>query len=225
MHDKELEFYVSDTGVGIEPDKLGTIFDRFIKLNNFVHGTGLGLSICKSLVEQMGGRIGVESKPGIGSRFWFTYPLNENFVCDNMREELKPALSEEEVSQKGNRKPLILVAEDTDSNFLLISIILKKEYEIIRAVNGFEVMRLEEIHRPDIILMDIRMPEMDGIEATYKLRDKGVDTPIIAVTAFAFDQDRNRILEAGCDDYISKPIFSAILKERIRYWLNERGKL
>ncbi|WP_297928115.1 ATP-binding protein [uncultured Coprobacter sp.] len=225
VHDKELEFYVSDTGVGIEPDKLGTIFDRFIKLNNFVHGTGLGLSICKSLVEQMGGRIGVESKPGIGSRFWFTYPLNENFVCDNMREESKPVLSEEEVSQKGNRKPLILVAEDTDSNFLLISIILKKEYEIIRAINGFEVMRLEEIHRPDIILMDIRMPEMDGIEATYKLRDKGVDTPIIAVTAFAFDQDRNRILEAGCDDYISKPIFSAILKERIRYWLNERGKL
>ena len=195
VHDKELEFYVSDTGVGIEPDKLGTIFDRFIKLDNFVHGTGLGLSICKSLVEQMGGRIGVESNPGIGSRFWFTYPLNENFISGDMCEESKHALSEG-VLQKENRKPLILVAEDTDSNFLLISVILKKEYEIIRATSGIEVIKLEEVYNP-----------------------------IIAVTAFAFDQDRNRILEAGCDDYISKPIFSAILKERIRYWLNEKRKL
>ena len=224
VHDKELEFYVSDTGVGIEPDKLGTIFDRFIKLDNFVHGTGLGLSICKSLVEQMGGRIGVESNPGIGSRFWFTYPLNENFISGDMCEESKHALSEG-VLQKENRKPLILVAEDTDSNFLLISVILKKEYEIIRATSGIEVIKLEEVYNPDVILMDIRMPEMDGIEATFRLRDKGVKTPIIAVTAFAFDQDRNRILEAGCDDYISKPIFSAILKERIRYWLNEKRKL
>ena len=123
------------------------------------------------------------------------------------------------------RKKIFLVAEDTDSNFLLISVILKKEYEIIRATSGIEVIKLEEVYNPDVILMDIRMPEMDGIEATFRLRDKGVKTPIIAVTAFAFDQDRNRILEAGCDDYISKPIFSAILKERIRYWLNEKRKL
>lgn len=224
VRDKEMEFYVSDTGVGIEPGKQRSIFDRFIKLDKFVHGTGLGLSICKSLVEQMGGEIGVESELGKGSRFWFTYPLNEPLTNEDMNKSEQPRQNSG-VLQSGDVKPLILVAEDTDSNFLLISTILKKEYEIVRAVDGINAIELEAIHKPDIILMDIRMPRMDGVEATRKLRDKGVTIPIIAVTAFAFDQDRSRILDAGCNDYISKPISSVILKERIQFWLDKKAEL
>lgn len=219
VRNKEIEFYVSDTGVGIEPDKQKRIFDRFIKLNKFVHGTGLGLSICKSIVEQMGGKIGVESELGKGSRFWFTYPLNEP-VTDNKMEKSEES-SQNSISRNADDKPLILVAEDTDSNFLLISTILKKEYKLVRAVDGIEAVDFAGQYRPDLILMDIRMPRMDGTEATRILRDKGMETPIIAVTAFAFDQDRNRILEAGCNDYITKPISSTVLKERIQYWLNK----
>ena len=218
---KEIEFYVSDTGVGIDRDKQISIFDRFIKLNKFVHGTGLGLSICKSLVEQMGGKIGVESELGKGSRFWFTYPLNEP-VADNKLERTEDS-SQDDISYATGDKPLILVAEDTDSNFLLISTILKKAYRLVRAVNGIEAVDLAGQYRPDLILMDIRMPRMDGMEATRILREKGVEIPIIAVTAFAFDQDRNKILEAGCDDYIAKPISSVVLKDKIRYWLSKES--
>ena len=123
----------------------------------------------------------------------------------------------------------IMIADDEGIAIEGLKFIIEKNFKdkciIESAKSGREVIELSETFRPDIVFMDIRMPEMDGIEATFRLRDKGVKTPIIAVTAFAFDQDRNRILEAGCDDYISKPIFSAILKERIRYWLNEKRKL
>ena len=121
----------------------------------------------------------------------------------------------------------ILICDDAAFMRMMIKDILTKNgYNIVgEAENGAKAVEKYAELKPDLVLMDITMPEMDGIEATFRLRDKGVKTPIIAVTAFAFDQDRNRILEAGCDDYISKPIFSAILKERIRYWLNEKRKL
>ena len=123
-------------------------------------------------------------------------------------------------------KKKILLIDDKASIAKVVSIYLGKEYDFTYCENPIKAIEwLHEGNMPDLIISDIRMPEMDGIEATFRLRDKGVKTPIIAVTAFAFDQDRNRILEAGCDDYISKPIFSAILKERIRYWLNEKRKL
>ena len=121
----------------------------------------------------------------------------------------------------------VMICDDAAFMRMMIKDILTKNgYEIAaEAENGAIAVEKYPEAKPDLVLMDITMPEMDGIEATFRLRDKGVKTPIIAVTAFAFDQDRNRILEAGCDDYISKPIFSAILKERIRYWLNEKRKL
>jgi len=100
----------------------------------------------------------------------------------------------------------ILVAEDTESNFLLLSIILRKDYEILRAFNGAEAVEICRAEHPDLILMDIKMPYMDGLEATRLIRGYSKDIPIIALTAFAFESDRERAIEAGCNDYLTKPV-------------------
>lgn len=216
----EIKFYVRDTGCGIPKEKQDAVFDRFVKLNNFVQGTGLGLSICKSLIEQMDGCIGVESTLGEGSCFWFTHPYLPELI------PVKPkAVADLFIDQSENvekvLKPTILIAEDTDSNFLLISTILKKDYSLIRAYNGAEAVELFKKIRPDIILMDVKMPVMDGVEATLEIRKADVDIPIIAVTAFAFDRDRQRVIDAGCNDYMPKPIQMNLLKDMIRKYLNE----
>lgn len=213
--DKELRFYVRDTGTGIPADKVNSIFDRFVKLNTFVHGTGLGLSICKSIVEQMGGTIGVESEEGEGSCFWFTHPYIQGTVENVVENKMQTVRAE----FKGITRPKVLVAEDTDSNFLLVSSILKKEYEVQRACTGVEAVTLYATFHPDIILMDLKMPEMDGLEATVAIREKDKHVPIIAVTAFAFDQDKQRSMDAGCNDYLAKPIEGSLLKETLEKWL------
>lgn len=112
----------------------------------------------------------------------------------------------------------ILVAEDTDSNYLLVYTLLKKEYDVKRACNGLEAIEMYESYHPDIILMDMKMPEMDGFEATQKIRERDKEIPIIAVTAFAFDQDRQKAIQAGCNDYMSKPISRELLKKMITKW-------
>ena len=213
--DKELRFYVRDTGTGIPADKVNSIFDRFVKLNTFVHGTGLGLSICKSIVEQMGGTIGVESEEGEGSCFWFTHPYIQGTVENVVENKMQTVRAE----FKGITRPKVLVAEDTDSNFLLVSSILKKEYEVQRACTGVEAVTLYATFHPDIILMDLKMPDMDGLEATVAIREKDKNVPIIAVTAFAFDQDKQRSMDAGCNDYLAKPIEGSLLKETLEKWL------
>lgn len=222
ISDTELKFYVRDTGIGISADKVGTIFDRFVKLNSFVHGTGLGLSICKSLVEQMNGEIGVDSEVGKGSCFWFTHPYNEDLLehhaADSQDDVASGMLST--VAFTGKEKPLLLIAEDTDSNYILMSSILRKEYELVRALNGGEAVELFHKLKPSLILMDVKMPEMDGIEATREIRKTDKKVPIIAVTAFAFDQDRQRTINAGCDDYVSKPVSTQLLKDTIKKWLD-----
>lgn len=212
----KIEFYVSDTGIGISKDHLPTIFDRFVKLNSFIHGTGLGLSICKSIIEQMGGKIGVESELGKGSRFWFSLPYipPQAKIKQAFR---KPAAKE--ISGGLIHLPTVLVAEDTESNFILISTVLKKEYHILWAQNGREALELYREQKPDLILMDIRMPQMDGLTATRHIRETDKEVPIIALTAFAFDSDRIRALEAGCNEYMSKPIQPKALKEAIRQLL------
>lgn len=110
----------------------------------------------------------------------------------------------------------ILVAEDTESNYLLLSIILRKEYEVHRAHDGQEAIEKFESCRPDMILMDIKMPVMDGLEATRRIRLKGGTLPIIALTANAYDSDRDKAFEAGCDDYMAKPIMAPALREMIK---------
>lgn len=211
----EIEFYVSDTGIGIQAQNLNNIFGRFVKLNSFIHGTGLGLSICKSMVEQMGGRIGVESEEGKGSRFWFTLPFAP-FGDSSSSIPKKEELTASHSSPKPSEKPTILVAEDTESNFYLISTLLKKEYTLLWARTGLEAVNLYRLNHPVLILMDMRMPEMDGLEATRIIREQDPKIPIIALTAFAFDSDKSKSLKAGCNAYLSKPIDSLLLKQTIR---------
>lgn len=214
VKDGYIEFYVSDTGIGIPCEQLNSVFDRFVKLNSFVHGTGLGLSICKSIVEQMGGKIGVDSEVGKGSCFWFSIPYQNQHDCPP---EAERELSEKiHVTEKKTTRPVILIAEDTESNYILLAAVLKKEYTLLWAHNGQEAVDMFRSEKPDLILMDIKMPVMDGLTATRLIRQEDRGIPIIALTAFAFDSDRAKAIDAGCDEYMSKPIPMQQLKETMR---------
>lgn len=211
----EIEFSVTDTGVGIDEVYLSQIFKRFVKLDSFVQGTGLGLPICQSIVERLGGRIGVESELGKGSRFWFTLP------CLNAAEEEEIKGRDKVVLKNDGRKPVVLVAEDTDSNYLLITAILRRNYCVERAYNGADAIEMSKLLNPDLILMDLRMPEVDGIEATKRIREFNDVVPILAVTAFAFEQDKENALNAGCNGFVTKPIVADILKMEIQKCLTD----
>lgn len=203
-----LYFYITDTGYGIEKDKKDTVFGRFVKLDSFSQGTGLGLSICQSIVENLGGEIGVESEPGKGSTFWFTLPYRP-VELKSVREQKEHRLN------KVESKLTVLIAEDNESNFLLFESILKRQYNILHAWDGEEAVELFKQYNPHLILMDINMPKKTGYEATQLIREMSPTVPIMAVTAYVYAEDEERILNSGFDAYTSKPINAQKLQSDI----------
>ena len=251
---KQVVFHVTDTGTGIEPEKIERVFERFAKLNNYAQGTGLGLSICKTIVERLGGEISVSSVVGKGTTFTFTLPYELDQASGDREEQERNAMNAngnpsdaaamgtfaetsvqdasgsvsgntEEGCSEGSSadaspsQQTILIAEDEDSNFDLLKAILGRKYRLIRARDGMEAVMSYDEAKPDLILMDIKMPNLDGLEATKIIRELSTTVPIIAQSAYAYQQDQIAAMDVGCNDFIAKPISQAKLKDMINKWL------
>ncbi len=212
-----LLFYVKDTGIGIAEDKQDIIFDSFrqasISNTKIYGGTGLGLAITKKLVELLGGKIWVNSIPEQGSTFYFTLPYQPVFISSD--ENLNGAIVKRAKKLILENKTLLVVEDDDQSYFFLQSILKKTRAKIVRAVDGQEAVDFCINQNFDLILMDIRLPKMDGYVATKKIKAFFPNMKIIAQTAFAMVGEKERCIEAGCDDYISKPISIAELFDTI----------
>jgi len=214
-----LRFDVEDTGPGIDPKATATLFESFTRGSHSEEGAGLGLFISRKLVEFMGGQITVQSEPGKGAIFSFDIRCEAASRAEVAPSEIRRVAS----LAPGHKRPRILVAEDIPENLLLMTKMLQsKGFEVAEAINGAEAVLLFEERQPDLVLMDMRMPVMDGYEAIKKIRSaqQGKAIPIIAVTASAFEEDRQKILAIGADDFIRKPVQGFELLEKIRLLLN-----
>jgi len=205
---QEVEFFVTDTGSGIAPEDIDHIFQTYVSRDaEQQNGYGLGLALCKIIVEKMHGHITVSSKLGEGSTFRFTLPFEGTIgglqKCSRTTTNSRTI----RVSTKTNvqNAPLILVAEDEDSNYELVRIVLAKRYRLLRAHNGIEAVTLCEDEHPDLILMDIRMPDMNGLDATRIIKEVNHEIPIVALSAYAFDENIREARAAGCDEFLAKP--------------------
>jgi CheY-like chemotaxis protein/anti-sigma regulatory factor (Ser/Thr protein kinase) len=207
-----LRIAVADTGIGIAPEDIKKLFRPFVQIDSALNrtnvGTGLGLALVKRIVELHGGEVGLASEVGKGSCFTVDLP------CDAIAPpapelENRPEMGGEIETVRPPISPLILLAEDNEANGSTISSYLNaKGYRVVVAKNGEEAIALTRTHKPNLILMDIQMPGMDGLEAMEKIRNdlQLVEVPIVAMTALAMAGDRDRSLAAGANDYLSKPV-------------------
>lgn len=209
-----IRFYVKDTGIGIEEEKKSVVFNRFEKADSFVQGIGLGLSICKAIAEATGGEIGFESTYGEGSTFWYIARteieegLDDNDILVDNKSNYIPSKSLDRMNLK------VLVAEDNMSNYMLIEYILKG-FNITHVQNGKDAVEMLRTNEMDIVLMDINMPIMNGLDAISSIREFNQEIPIIAISANAFKSDINEAIHAGCNAFITKPIRQAELMNSI----------
>ncbi len=222
---KYLEFFVKDTGTGIKKEQQNIVFERFIQgseshARNY-EGAGLGLAISRAYVEMMGGKIWVESKEGKGSKFYFTLPYNAKFEEELMSENICST----DVEKNPKKSAKILIVEDDDvSEFLITKALNVISKDILIAKTGLEAVEVCR-NNPDIdlVFMDIKMPKLSGYDATKQIRQFNTEVIIIAQTAFGLSDSREKAIEAGCDDYISKPIIKSVLIELVKkhYHTNE----
>jgi signal transduction histidine kinase/ActR/RegA family two-component response regulator len=222
----QLMFSVSDTGMGIKEEDIPKLFNYFTQLDNSpskrFQGTGLGLAISKRLVELMGGEISVESEYGKGSTFYFTImvdiPDEEQKVCNTN--------DNSGIQQSAHRLNILVVEDDPVSQLIMKQISKLKGWHLTVASNGREAIDICEVSDFDLLLMDIQMPEMSGFDVTLAIREKekhtGMHVPIIATTAYAMSGDKEKCMNVGMDDYVSKPIDMKKLCEMIERLTGEK---
>lgn len=216
---ENLVFWVSDTGIGISKEHHNLIFERFRQVkdthNGGNGGTGLGLSISKALAELMGGKLWLESKPGEGSTFYLSIPFKSN----SKQKENQKTKPDDYANRFQGKK--ILIAEDEEFNYLFLYELLSLYgIETSRSKNGFDVVeKIKKGEIPDLILMDLKMPGMDGYKATRIVKNINIKIPIVAQTAYALANDREKAINAGCDDYIAKPINKETLLEMLHRYI------
>ena len=214
---------VKDSGIGISKSDREKLFQNFSQLDNSNRknygGTGLGLAISKELVKSMGGDIGVVSTPGLGSTFWFTFTAESIDASKVETQKEDTTLTKQFTSTI----PKILLVDDNDINRNVASSILRKSgCKVTEASSGFEAIKKIKKTHFDLVLMDIQMPDMDGVEATKEIKKLNIDDlpPIIAMTAYSMEEDRESFISEGLDDYISKPIKANSLIDKVKAWVD-----
>ena len=220
---QNIEFFVTDTGTGIAPELVDQIFVTYVSGDAEQNqGFGLGLALCKIIVEKLGGTIRVDSTVGKGSTFAFVLPF-EGTIGGISTESTTTSTNVRtiRVSERPVQKmKTILVAEDEDSNYELVKIVLQKRYRLLRAHNGIEAVQINEDEHPDLILMDIRMPGMNGLDATRIIKEVSHNTPVVALSAYAFDENIREAKAAGCDEFMAKPFRVENLIEMVRKYVD-----
>jgi len=205
---KDLEFFVRDTGIGIEEELQSAVFDKFFKIEHDISklygGTGLGLTIARDMAKLLGGDIWFESRPQDGSEFYFKLPDSVLVLNGND----KPLTSRELKSKYNWDGKRVMIVEDDEMSFIYLKEVLRStNIEILHAWNGVEAVKMASADPGiDMILMDIKLPEMDGYEATRQIKEIKGSIPVIAQTAYAMADDKQKSIQVGCDDYITKPI-------------------
>ncbi|MFZ5940309.1 MAG: PAS domain S-box protein [Bacteroidota bacterium] len=223
LRDQVLEFFVSDSGTGIPEEKLDSIFERFVQadlsMTKNYEGAGLGLSISRAYVEMLGGTIRVESVVNQGSDFYFTIPYIASEKAEQDKEENDNGFRES--SPAGIR---VLIAEDEEVSMNLLSIMAQDfaSAVVCASTGGEAVRRFKEHPGFDLVLMDIKMPDMDGYEATRRIREMNPEVVIIAQSAYALSGDREKAIKAGCNDYVVKPVAPEALRARIAQYFGDR---
>lgn len=226
-----VQFSVEDTGIGINPAQQEAIFDAYTQADDAARGSsgiGLGLAITRNLAEMLGGQLTLDSRPGEGSVFTLTLPLEPaQNGCDELWNKYENSCQLQKAPSASADSALsgkVLVVEDNPSNQILISMLLKKMgLEITLANDGVEGVETARRQKFDVILMDMQMPRMNGYEATQQLRSEGFSLPVIAVTANAMKGDEEKCLQAGCDGYLSKPVDRKKLQEMLHRYLISSG--